>query len=277
MVKCSGPAQTLPVRGKLGWFYLLSSIIAVLTAWAAIIGLRNPSEAYPTGELLSSLRPTDYTLLFIGMPVLLLAMVLARLKKWTGLLLWPGALFYVFYTYLTYLMAVPLSAVFLLHLSLVTLSGYTLCGLMAHIDPQAVRMRLNGHVPERFAGSVLAGLGFLFFVRVIGMMANAVVSGAEMSGVDFALNRADFLAAPAWMVSGMMLWERKGFGYAAGLGMLCAGSMLFIGLMVVLVARALMAGEALPWVDMGVVGAMGLVILIPFIGFLRGVARSRRG
>lgn len=61
-------------------------------------------------------------------------MWLARRGSLIGLLLWPGTLFYVLYGYAFYLIGVPFNALFLLYVALVTVSTYTMIGLLASID-----------------------------------------------------------------------------------------------------------------------------------------------
>ena len=139
-------------------------------------------------------------------------MWLAWRGRLIGLLFWPGALFYVLYTYIVYLVAMPLNAAFVLHLTLVTLSVYTLIGLIACIDGEAVQQRLTGSVPEKAAGGILAGLGLLFFLQVIGGIISALTSHTPIPVTELALHVSDFLIIPAWIIGGVLLWRREEFG-----------------------------------------------------------------
>ena len=266
----------LPLRRCLTPIYALSFIIAVLMAAASGAGLLCRTIIYPTDELLRSFLPTDVAILSIGLPILLGSMWLAWRGKLVGLLLWPGALFFVLYNYVVYVLAMPLNAAFLLHLALVTLSAYTLIGLVAGIEGEAVRRGLAGAVPERVAGGVLAGLGLLFFLRVVGVMVNALASQTPIAETELALHTSDFLLSPAWVVCGVLLWRRRTVGYVTGLGLLFQASMLFIGLIIVLLLQPLLTNAPLPLADIGVVFAMGLICFIPFALFVRGVVWGRR-
>lgn len=53
------------------------------------------------------------------------------------------------------------------YLVIVTLSIYTIIGLVASIDGEVVKLRLTGHVPVRLAGGTLIGFGSTFALRVI--------------------------------------------------------------------------------------------------------------
>jgi len=266
---------SLPLRRNLTLIYALSFIIAILMAAASVAGLLYQTIIYPTDELLQSFLPNDVAILFIGLPMLLGSMWLTRRGKLIGLLFWPGALFFVLYNYLIYVFAMPLNAAFLLHLALVTLSAYTLIGLVASIDGRVVQQGLAGAVPERLAGGVLAGLGLLFFLRVIGVLINALTSQIPIAETELALHTSDFLITPAWVVCGVLLWRRKEFGYVTGLGLLFQASMLFIGLIIVLLLQPFLTAAPFVLVDVVVIFAMGLICFIPLALFVRGVVSNR--
>jgi hypothetical protein len=270
----NNPQTTLPVKGKLTLLYILSFLIAILMTVASVAGIRYRALVYPTDELIRTFVSNDVVNLFIGFPILLGSMWLARRGKWIGLLCWPGALFFVFYNYTAYVFAMPLNWAFVLHLVLMTLSAYALIALVALIDGKVVQQRLGGAVPEHFAGGVLAGLGLLFLLRVIGVMVGALTNGTSLAETELAVNIADFLTTPAWVIGGILLWQRKKFGYVIGLGLLFQGSMLFIALIIFLLLQPLLTGAPFAVVDVIVIFVMGLVCFIPFALFVRGVIAS---
>jgi hypothetical protein len=267
---------SLPLRYNLRLIYILSFIIAILMAIASIAGLLCQTDIYSTDELLQSFLPTDVTVLFIGLPMLLASIWLTWRGKLIGLLFWPGALFFVLYNYIVYVFAMPLNIAFLLHLALVMLSVYNLIGLVASINGEVVKQRLADAVPERLAGGILAGLGLLFFLRVIVVMGNALIGRTPIPEVELTLNSSDFIISPAWIVCGVLLWRYKTFGYVTGLGMLFQASMLFIGLIVLLLVQPFLTNEPFVLADVVVVLIMGLICFIPFGLFVRGVAANRK-
>jgi hypothetical protein len=265
-------AANLPIRGNLTLAYAVSLLIAALMAIASVAGLLYQTLFYPTDELLQSFVPNDVVNLLIGLPILLGSMWLARRGKLIGLLFWPGALFYVFYTYIVYVLSMPLNVAFLLFLTLLTLSAYTTIGLVASIDGNAVQHRLAGAVPERVGGAVIAGFGVLFFVRVIGVLVNALISQTPVAATELALHVTDFIIAPALVIGGVLLWRREALGYVTGLGLLFQSSMLFIGLIFILLIRPFITEAQFVLIDVLVVFVMGLVCFIPFALFVRGAA-----
>ena len=267
---------SLPTRRNLTLIYALSFIIAILMAGASVTGLLHRAAIYPTDDLLQSFVSNDVVNLLIGLPILLGSMWLARRGKLIGLLLWPGALFFVLYNYMVYVFAMPLNVAFLLHLTLVTLSVYTVIGLIASIDGEAVQQRLTGSVPERVAGGILVGLGLLFFLRVIGVIVSALTSQTPIAETELALHVSDFLITPAWVIGGVLLWRRKELGYVTGLGLLFQASMLFIGLIIFLLLQPFLTAAPFVLADVVVIFILGLICFIPFALFVRGVVSGRR-
>jgi hypothetical protein len=265
----------LPTKRNLTPIAILSLLIALLVGVASAAGLLFRSDLYPAEDLLQSFVPTDVVNLFIGLPMLLGSIWLAWRGKLVGLLLWPGALFSLLYTYVVYVFAMPLSGAFLLHLALVALSLYTIIALMASIDGGAVRQRLAGAVLERLAGGVLAVLGLLFFLRALATMAGAVAGQTPMVETDLALNATDFLISPAPVIGGVLLWRRREFGYVAGLGLLFQASMLFVGLIVLLVLQPFLIPTDFRLIDVVVVFVLGLICFVPFALFVRGILSGR--
>jgi hypothetical protein len=144
--------NNLPIKRNLKLVYILSLIIVSLLVIASICGILFGSVIYPTDELLSTFISNDVVNLLIGLPIIIGSIFLTLRGKLIGLLFWSGALFFVLYTYMIYVLAMPLNWAFLLHLTLTTLSVYTIIILVASIDGIKIQRRLTGVVYERIAG-----------------------------------------------------------------------------------------------------------------------------
>jgi hypothetical protein len=261
----------LPVTSDLTLAYVLTLGIAFVMVVASIAGVVYPNVIYPTDELLRSFVANDVVNLFLGLPILLGSMWLARRGRLIGLLFWPGALFYVLYNYIVYVFGMPFNVVFPLYLTLVASSAYTMIGLVASIDGNALQRRLGGAVPERICGGVLIGLSALFFLRVVGIMGNALISRTPVAETELALLISDFITSPASAIGGILLWRRKPLGYVTGTGLLFQASMLFIGLIAVLFLQPLLTDAPFPLTDIVVTLILGLICFVPLALFLRGV------
>ncbi len=267
------PAE-LPVRNNLKMGYLFSILIVVFTAVASIAGILFADEIYHTTELEQSFIANDVVTLFIGLPILLISIWLTHRGMLVGLLFWPGAIFYGLYNYIVYLIGSPLTIVYPLYLIIVTLSIYTVIGLVASIDGEQVKQKLTGNVSERLSSAPLIALGFLFGARAIGMLVNAAINDNPLPDPELGLLVADFIACAAWVIGGGMLWRRQALGYVGGTGLLFSTSMLFIGLIVVLLLQPMISGGPLLIMDIVVVAIMGLICFVPFVLYVRGVVKS---
>jgi len=265
----------LPIKHSLALIYAGSFIIAILMATASAVGLLYRTTIYPKEELLRTFVSNDVVNLFIGLPILLGSMWLTWRGKLIGLLCWSGALFFVLYNYIAYVFASPLNWAFVLYLALVMMSIYTLIGLFATIDGKVVQQWLTGTVSEKFAVGVLVGFGLLFFLRVIGVIVNALTSRKLIAETELAVNISDFFITPAWVIGGIMLWRRKEFGYMAGLGLLFQASMLFIALIIFLLLQPFLTNTPFIMADVIVVSTMGMICFVPFVLFVRGVVAKR--
>ena len=271
----SNNKNNLPIKRSLKLAYILSFLIASLMAIASIAGILLRSMVYPTDELLSAFISNDVVNLLLGLPLIVGSMVLTMRGKLIGLLFWPGALFFVLYNYLIYIFAMPTNFAFLIHLTLVTLSVYTLIILIASIDAKPIQQRLSGVVHERIAGSILVGMGLLFFLQVIGVMINSLANQTPITITELALHVSDFIISPALVICGVLLWRHKEFGYVSGLGLLFQASMLFIGLIVFLIIQPFIASTSFLLVDVVVIFIMGLICFIPLALFVRGIGGKR--
>ena len=259
-----------PVRNRLAALYWATAIAGLLCLVASIWGLVDPEMLYTREEFVRSFMPNDVVNLAVGMPILIGSIWAAKRKRLLGLLFWPGALLYVIYNYLAYLLAIPFSWGYLLHLLIVVVSLFALVGLIIGIDADQVRQRLKGKVPERLGGGVLIGLGVLFFIRVLALFLGALLSGAAITETETAVSAVDVFLAPASVIGGLLLWRKHELGYVFGLGLLFQESMLFIGLIAFLLLQPVLTDAPLAMTDIVFVIGMGLVCFVPFGMFVRG-------
>lgn len=235
-----------------------------------MLGLFAPESTYATEEAILAFVSTDALTLLVALPILLLTMWFASRGSLIGLLCWPGALFYVTYTYIPYLLDAPFSAFFLAYLLLVILSGYTFIGLIANLDTNAIQQRLQGEVPARFGASVLILLGTFFLVNIVANALNALSDPALM---EISLWVADAVLAPLLVIGGVLLWQHQAVGYSVGSGLLLLISVLALGVIPVVIYQDSAQGLPFDTESFIVLLFMGLLCLIPFLLFLRGINR----
>ena len=265
----------LPVKRELNQDYSISWIIAILMGIASLGGLVFPSFFYTSDKTIHSLLVNDIINLIIGLPILLGSMWLTRRGNLVGLLLWPGALIYTLYNYVAYIFGVPIGASTFIFVALVLLSAFNFFHLLYIMDREFIGNLLAGTVPAIVSGLVLLvfGIGFLF--RAIGMLVEASSSRAVLASPDYGTLVADLLLSTIWIVGGATLLARKPLGYSVGLGLLFSTVTLIAGLILfLLIEPALTAADFLIG-DVVTVAIFGLICVIPFALYLRGVISER--
>lgn len=282
----------LPITRDLTLAYALSLVVAVLMAVVSAAGLvfgsaglygvdsKGAAGVTPStvGVLVPGFLAHDAFNLIVGLPILLGSLWLARRGSLIGLLLWPGALFYVLYTYAQYLVGAPFSALFLPYVALVALSAYTTIGLVASVDGDAVRQRLAGVVSARTVGGILVGLAFLTLAQDAGgAVATALAGGAPIDPrarhvwtVDLAVE------VPAVLAGGVLLWRRQPLGYVAGAGLLLQFGLTPVALAAILALQPLqplLAGSPIDAATIAGLLIFGAVSFVPLAFFVRGAGR----
>ena len=265
------PADSLPITRDLKIAYLLSLVVALLMAAASAGGLLYPSTIYPTDALRQSFVANDVVNLFIGLPILLGSMSLTWRGKLVGLLFWPGALLYVLYNYMAYIFGIPFGLISFVYLALVLLSAYIMFDLLRSTDKRAVQAQLAGAVPVKTAGWIPVVFGVMFIFRAIGVIAEASTNQTTLPISEIGTLIADLVLSMAWIAGGALLLHRMPLGYVSGLGLLFAGSMLFIGLIMFLLLQPVLTDAPFDVAGVIVVSIMGLICFIPFGLFMRGV------
>jgi hypothetical protein len=268
------PSERLPLTHSLTLAYVLSLVVAVAMAVVSVAGILKRTLYYP--EEVESFFIQDWITLAAGLPLLLGSMWLARRGKLIGLLLWPGMLFSMVYNYAFYLIVVPLNALFLAYLVLVTVSAYTIIGIVASIDGEAVRQRLIDAVPARVSGGILAGLSIFIILRVVALSASALTGQTPVGMLTRLAWIIDFtVGCPALLVCGILLWRRKALGYVAGAGLFLQYSLLAAGLVPVMVYNARAAALPVDVAGIVVVLIMVVICLVPLVFFVRGAVPGR--
>jgi hypothetical protein len=211
---------TVQINRDLTLAYVASAAVALAIVVAGLAGLvSDPAVFYAGASLVLISQGADLANLVVVLPLLLAFMWLARRGSLFGLLLWPGVLFYVTYAYIPYLVGAPLSGLFFAYATLVTVSGFTVIGIVASLDAEAIRTRLAG-VPARGIGAALVVIAVSAYAGLAGTAMSQLGSAAGEAGTR-PLAVADWaLGAPVLLMGGVLLWRRLPLGYVAGAGLL---------------------------------------------------------
>jgi hypothetical protein len=260
-----------PVRSDLKLIYLNTLILAVLLTAVSLAGILFPDKIYQSRELQVAFVPNDLLNLCVGLPMILGSLFLTKRKKLIGLLSYPGALFYLSYVYGTYLLGLPFQVLFLPYLLLLTLSIYTLIGLTLSIDSQQVREMLGGRVPIKTSGAIVFALACLLLIYQCYQMLHAAGNAHEVDQMMTAQWTVDFLlASPPALIVGMCMIRGRPLGYSMGMALLLVFSILFLGLIPIMVLQGHL-GDAL---DIVAVAGSSLICIVPLILFAKGIINA---
>ena len=269
--------QSLPIKRDLTLGFIASLFVAILMTVVSVAGLVAGSAIYPGIEpkLIPLFVGQDALNLIVGLPILLGSMWLARRGSLIGLMLWPGALFYVVYDYGYYVLGAPNNWFFLAYIGLVTVSMYAAVGVVVSVDADTIRERFSGTVPRRAVGGVLAGLAVLFTTLWTALNVSAMASGTPLDEVARVVTIMDLtLQLPALFFGGILLWRGASIGYVVAPGLLLQAAAYLAGLSAITLLQEVLIGvpmEPLAVIPGFVVGAVCLV----FIGaFVRGAEGS---
>jgi hypothetical protein len=117
-------------------------------------------------------------------------------------------------------------------------------------------------------------LGGMFVLRAAAILAPALSGGAALPDSELSVLVADVLLSPAWVIGGVLLWQRKALGFVGGIGLLFQASTLFAGVIVFVLLQPLMTDAPFDMEAVIVLLAMAIPCWVPFGLFLRGIVNS---
>jgi hypothetical protein len=263
---------------------LATLCVAGLIALASVLGLALGAQGL-YGDPATALGPTPSTAgilvpgflghdlfnVIVALPILAISAWMAHRGKTVGVLLWPGALFYVLYTYATYLIGAPFSLLFVGYALLVALSGFTTISLLTVIDREAVCEQLQAQLPARLIGGLLVVLALLTLAQDASGAVSTALSGETASNpLARAVWSVDLsLEVPAVLFGGLLLWRRHSLGYLAAAGLLLQYGLTPAALAFSLLVQGIATGSAVDWGSVGGVLIFALVCFAPLPLFTR--------
>ena len=257
--------------------YIASLLVAVGMTAVSLIALVDWNHVYPgiEAKMLPLFVGQDALNLVVGLPILLGSMVLARRGSLIGLLLWPGALFYVAYDYGYYVLGAPYTVFFLPYIGLVTVSMYAAIAVVVAVDGAAVRERLSGVVPVRPVGGFLAVVALLFTALWTMLNLSAATGSSPIDPVLRVVTIMDLsLQLPALLLGGIVLWRRAPIGYVVTAGLLLQAAAYLAGLSAITLLQEALLGAPIDPIAVFPGFVVGAVSLVFVAFFVRGASHT---
>lgn len=169
----------------------------------------------------AALRGNDLVTLVLVTPALAVAVARGRRSpRWQ--LVWLGGLFYSIYNFAYYAFGAAFNDVFLLHVATMALSIAALVALVPALDPSAVKPDLVPRRADRWVAAYMCFIGAALISAWGGLSLRFAVTGelphdvmpASAVHLVYALDMS--LLAPAFLAGGILLWQRRAWGYCHG-------------------------------------------------------------
>ena len=198
----------------------LSVLIAIFAVIASVGGLLLDNLYRDNAFVTTTWLGNDAVTLFLAVPILVAAMILAKRGSFRAQLIWMGALDYMLYNYAFYLFGAAFNWFFLLYAALLALSIFALIFGLVSLDVNGISGQVGKEAPVKWISGyflfVASGLGLVYLIQSIGFIATdnvpAIVTITEHpTNVVFAL---DLTLLIPWLILGAVwLMQRKPWGY----------------------------------------------------------------
>lgn len=232
---------------------------------------------YPTSTLKLAFISTDIAILIFGLPFIIVSVWMAMKKKVIGLLCWPGSLFFILYTYIPYLIALPFNKLFLPYLLIITTSAYTILYLLAGINRGYIFQRIQGRMPYRLSGGILLVLAILIFVRQMAFVFAAHIKLSQPGMLEISIWISDLsLVFPALIYTGFSLLQNKPTGYIAGAGMLLSYGQIVLSHILVLIIQSKISDFQYGITDLIPLVLMVAICVWPLSFYFGAVIKSKK-
>ena len=212
-------SQPKPITRGLTVAFVLSDAAAALLMLTSVAGLAFGVHGLyrPDPSTLPTFIGQDLITLFVALPILVGTLWFVQRGSLRALLLWPGMLVYIAYSYAYYLISPEFNPLYLAYIAIVSMSGYAALFLLLSVDPDAVRTRFGATAPVRWAGGFLVFMAILMASKWISAIVGALASGTQPPAKDLGVWPMDLVVAfPAMFWGGIWLWRRQPLGYVVG-------------------------------------------------------------
>ncbi|MGG3468261.1 hypothetical protein ABES02_12360 [Neobacillus pocheonensis] len=160
----------------------------------------------------------DYVTLFLAIPLLLVSLYMTRKGKIRGKLLLAGTLGYFLYTYASYSFLSMYNSLFLVYVSLMSVSFYAFVLVMMSFDIPSLPLFFSNKLPIKLIGIFLIFLSVVFSLMWLGKIVPSLIDRTPPDGLQhyttLVIQALDLgFVIPLGILAGVLLMKRKPFGY----------------------------------------------------------------
>jgi hypothetical protein len=202
---------------------VLTLLILLLTLLATIGGITVEGLYRDNAFVQLAWWVNDRVTLYLGVPLLLAAFIMALRGNQRGRLLLLGILWYLVYNYAFYLFGAAFNAHFLLYVALFILPTLALIAGLMDVDITAIRSRMPSRTVQRIVGGYMLLWGLMLGVLWIAQASAYFIDGTLPELLDTTGGSTHLIAAldlafvvPSFLLAGCWLWRGNPWGVVAG-------------------------------------------------------------
>ncbi len=202
----------------------------------------------------------DAVTLFIGIPLLIMALILVRKASLRGQLLLAGTLGYFLYTYISMTFLVNYNSFFLFYVALYSLSLFAFILTLGMIDLAELKKRVSNRLPRKSIAGFMLFVGVLLIVLWLGRILPSLIEGAIPYGLEhyttLVIQAMDLgLVVPVAILAAILLLKAEAWGY------LLSSVVLIKGFTLLLAIDAMIVNMLRHGIDISLVEAMVFPLL----------------
>ena len=206
----------VPIAAAAFWVSVALTAVAATAAAATLFGA---GVLRGTAVMNGSARGTALVVLFVAVPLLALSMVAAERGSVRALIAWLGAVTYLLYNAVLFLLATPFNRLFLLDAAMFALAVWSAATLLHRMDVPAFAGRFGSRLPARALATYLAAVAVLNALAWLVQVVPAVLSSqapAFLAGTGLTTNPIYAQDLSFWLpltaVAAYWLWHRRPWG-----------------------------------------------------------------
>lgn len=220
---------------------------------------------YETVSIAAQAIAQDVVTLLIGIPLLVISMILYKKRSLQGKLLLSGTLAYFLYTYASFAFGAAYNILFLVYVSLFSLSLFAFIFTLMEIDVPTLPKHFASGLPRRTIAIFLFVVGSFLLLAWLGRIVPALLANQPPPGLEsyttLIIQALDLgLVMPIAFLSGILLWKKSAWGY------LLSSIVLIKGVTLALAVSAMAVNMILA----GVKVSVGELIMFPSIAIISG-------
>lgn len=184
----------------------------------------------------------DMVTLCLGIPILIMALIIARKGMLKGKLLLGGMLGYFLYTYASYSFYAMYNSMFLVYVILMSVSFFAFTLTMMSFNIESISSSFKPKLPVKFIGGVLIFVavlvGLMWLKRVLTPLTNGSIPEGLEHYTTLIIQALDLgFVIPAGILGGILIIKRKAFGYLLASVIIIKEAALLIVIIAMLISQ----------------------------------------